>query len=151
MTTTKTHLAALRAFWADNRAVFASNPRLSHAESDPLHKARGVRMFEWAQTVDIEAVPLCLEEAVVIAYAQVVLACEARDGINAVGWETFCQPPEASHFGVEGEWRVSWESGPDGWGVYGGVVPDTIREGDTWHTEPYNRFDICFMADSDDA
>ena len=49
-----------------------------------------------------------LEEAVIYAYAQVVMYCHETEGMSP-GWETFCVPPEEDQVS-SGEWRVCWES-----------------------------------------
>ena len=58
--------------------------------------------------------------------------------------EVILQNPERSkECGYGNNWRVSWEGGLYGWGVSASL---NGLCSDSWYTEPYYSFDVCFVS-----
>lgn len=131
------HFSALRDFFARRMSAPAE-----FRAKDAHLCALGDDMVAWATTVDVAAMPTSLNHAVVLAAATLIqrafLECNP-------GWEVIIFPPEQTTHEGSGHWRLCWESGPNGWGVESGVIPQRLRVGDDWYTEPHFSFDLCFV------
>ena len=149
--TIQSHLAMLREFWTMNRAahVVGKLPGESnYMHGKAMRESLGNQMILWAQGIQIPSEsPKTLEEAVIVAFAIVILTC--RDQGDQPGWECFCTPPKVTQeFLPHTEaWRIGWESGPHNGAPNEEVIPDHIRQGPGYYSEPYYSFDLVWEAE----
>lgn len=102
----------------------------------------GRDMVAWANTIDTSGIPLNMEDAVVKAAAVMILRCESDE--MDPGWEILTFPPEQTTHEGSGFWRLCWESGPFEWACGNDVLPERLRRGNGWYTEPHFSFDLCY-------